>query len=65
MKRICAYCQAELNIQPEPHMSHGICFRHFKEQVSQLMTGQALEDYLTKKKDQDFCPDLSVLHGIR
>lgn len=65
MKRACAYCEKELNLIPEPNTSHGICFRHFSEQMSKMLTGKALEDYLEKKKNGDFCPDLRVLHGIR
>lgn len=58
--RACAHCQKEGGIKPEPGTSHGICKRHWIEQMADVYGSR--EKAIQKAEQQDpsgFCDDLS------
>lgn len=62
-KAACAWCQKELNIKSSPNESHGLCKRHFIEQMKTLKkTDAQIQAYVDKKEKEgfSFCPDLKT-----
>ena len=61
-KAACAWCQKEFNIKSSPNESHGLCKRHFIEQMKTLKkTDSQIQAYVDKKEKEgfSFCPDLT------
>lgn len=60
LRRACAHCQKEGGIKSEPGTSHGICKRHWIEQMADVYGSR--EQAIQKAEQQDpsgFCDDLS------
>ena len=63
---VCAGCQKEFGVQPQPGQSHGYCKRHLIEQYQQMLdmpgarasTEQRIAQ-IQQRPDTDFPPDLA------
>lgn len=61
MVRACAYCEQEFGIldRTARNKTHGICRRHFIQNMRDAMIPRArLDELLAKSSPTAFCPDL-------
>lgn len=60
LHRVCAHCQTEAGERPQPGQSHGICRRHYEQELSAAGFNRAqIDASLTRRPEARFCPDLA------
>lgn len=60
LHRACANCQKDYGVKPEPQTSHGMCKRHWIEQMADLLGSEELAAQKANTHDPSaFCDDLS------
>jgi hypothetical protein len=63
MQSVCAWCEREHGVPRRrmgegPRVTHGMCRRHFLQQMSALGMSPDAEGTLASMSDASFCPDL-------
>lgn len=62
--RICCYCQVEFQKEPVPHSTHGLCARHFRENMIPLRSSEWIDSYIRDHKDL-MCPDMAEAVSLK
>lgn len=61
IQSICADCHKEFNLPNKPNFSHGVCKRHFRIMLNDLISLERIEEKINKVKT--FCDDLAIDKG--